>query len=106
MLAPSSIALEKVSDTPEIFAMLKCFRKYIGLPAGLRVPGAGKDVVVRIGSRVAEVSPPVNPPGPELQLESSKAVVSQPSPSWQLILYFHTSLYGKTIVNWAWSEGM
>src|SRR5437762_86567 len=99
MFALSSTALEKVSDMPEMLGIVKCFRKYSGLPGGFKVAGAGSEVVVRIGRRVADVSPPVKPPGPESQAESSKAAVSQPSASWQLVSYFQVSLYGKTWVN-------
>src|ERR1043165_5550604 len=54
-----------------------------------------------MGSMAADVSPPVKPPGPESQLESSYPGVCQLSPSWQSVLYFHTLVSPKMLNCWA-----
>src|SRR5437588_11685839 len=42
-----------------------------------------------MGRRIADVSPPVKPPGPDPQVVSSNPGVCQLSPSWHVVLYFH-----------------
>src|SRR5437870_3312772 len=69
----SSMRLENTNDNAVMELRLKCVRKYWGRPPP--PVGAGKLLVLSrplSEARVAAVvSPPVNPPGPEGQRESS-----------------------------------
>ena len=58
----------------------KWVRKYMAWPAGVPVAGAGRVRVLRMGRMPGLLSPPVKPPGPELQVESLNPGVSHPSP--------------------------
>src|SRR6266576_6601063 len=99
------MALVIMSETFAIVAILKWVRKYMAWPEGIcdAEAGAGRLRVLRMGRRVAEVSPPVKPPGPESQVESSNPGVCQLSSSWHTVLYLHTLVRPKMLKSWAFA---